>query len=1132
MTSLETGTVGLSSTIDDSVTASVSFNNSYNNPVVVTYIASRDGGQSIQSRAKNVTSSGCDIHMEEPDNQGHNSETVVYIVCESGVYNTDGYTVEADIHTTNTVRRKGDWSTYGDSVSFSNSWSSTPIVLHNLQTYNNSAFMATQSNSIGTGSFNLSQEALETGISASTEEIGWIAITPVSGGGSMDGVTFETNSESDGSIDGVENTSHSLSFSSSFSNTPDVIVSQQTLNGNDGSYARSSGTQWNTSGHEVYAEEDQVNDSERGHADETFGYLAIEPNSTVSFTVKKTASATRASTNSSSILTSSTTNSSDGNITSFTENTFFSSSISSVDGVVSSTNVSGKPLNSFVDNPLTLYSDGQSHDPSLGLTSDSLSSGGKVGPFYTKSNTKSSSSSISASAVINDESGSGYSESEGGKWGLEYNGSGSGDRLDIPHDSSLNFTGDFTIAFRGYIPIDLDINSNNTWRQVIGKNGAWDVYIEENMDPTFSVHIDGNRERFFTNATIPIGEPYYCVCRYDSSTGDFDVSVNGTTETANYTAGTVDTSTNGIDIGHGGDTIYRGLINDVRVDSRRWSDSEVSTYSNNNQPSKNFTRLHLDLNEGSGSTVYDSSGYGNNGNISGPTWRSDTQKGSVSTYTASTTSDSISSALHEIVNSSTVGSSTTSSGVEAFFPTVLGIDTQGTSTSKTNVIGSTKTVDKIRSHTSVPLTQTGVVGDTEVATFEGQDGVGDTIANIQAAQQIADVIKRDGEATTDAFVRALRTVGETSPATAVGEGVAIPLGEVVVPSVSGVISPAIVERIAYVSPENATAGAQAGSLTTEANVMALTKDTAYKPLTPSLGIVVGVDKGDIGLEGAFADSLSASVGAQTYINVAKTVGQSTTPVSDGYSSTVSEGVVENSLASGLVGSPSTSVAVEGVITLALLDGISDEHTVVDVIGAITQSNTDIFGNSFSATVADSDIPETVVEPFESVGKSTTTVDALHEAANAALNTGVVDTSVEAAAIAAKVAGEMGVGIPSTETTVDGFIEEGSLIDNTSQPNTESILEGITELMEVEGEGKASSSSNPDTSASVISSDVMDNIDTTSISEVLTSATSAEVTPFKALLRYLWASITGNMNAEVISEQNVRVMNTQNEVEIL
>lgn len=279
--SFETGTVSLSTTVDSGATKSVTFDNSYSAPAVVTYIPTRGGGQSIQSRAKNVTANGCDIHMEEPDNEGHATETVVYIACEATVFEIDGYTFEAGIHATSSVRTSSDSSSYGDTISFSHSWSSTPVVLHNLQTYNNGAFMATQANSIGTGSFNLSQEALETGISGTTEDIGWIAITPNSSGGTVDGVTFETNAENDGSNDGVDDNPHSFSFNASFSNTPDIIVSGQTMNGGDGHYARSSGSTWSTSGHDTYAEEDQVNDSERGHADETFGYLAIEPNANV-----------------------------------------------------------------------------------------------------------------------------------------------------------------------------------------------------------------------------------------------------------------------------------------------------------------------------------------------------------------------------------------------------------------------------------------------------------------------------------------------------------------------------------------------------------------------------------------------------------------------------------------------------------------------------------------------------------------------------------------------------------------------------------------------------------------------------------------------------------------------------------
>ena len=269
----ETGQVSLSSTIDSGVEASVSFSKTYDNPVVVGYIPTRGGGQSINYRIRNITGDGCSIFTEEPDDEAHNTETVCYLVVEAGSWElSNGAQIEAGIHTTSAVRVSGDSSTYGEAISFGSSYSSTPMILASLNSYNNGAFMATQVNSTSSSSFNISQEAAQTGISGAIEHLGWVAIE--TGSDEINGYSYDCGYGSDGANDGVDNSPHSISYS--LPSTPDIVVHQQTMNGADGAWARGAGSTWSSSGHDVYAEEDQVGDTERGHADETFSWFAIE----------------------------------------------------------------------------------------------------------------------------------------------------------------------------------------------------------------------------------------------------------------------------------------------------------------------------------------------------------------------------------------------------------------------------------------------------------------------------------------------------------------------------------------------------------------------------------------------------------------------------------------------------------------------------------------------------------------------------------------------------------------------------------------------------------------------------------------------------------------------------------------
>lgn len=274
----ESGRISLTTTIDGGDQETVAFTNTYENPVVVVYVPTRGGGQSYCPRVKDVTSTGCTIFSEEPDNQGHNTESVCYLVIESGSWVTpEGVQIEAGIHTTNTVRQAQEGNTFGDRVQYPSSFTSTPTVLASLNSYNNNSFMATQVNSVSSTAFNVSQERAETNTSEATEDIAWVAID--TGSGTMNGYAYEAGRGSDGSGDGVEDSPHRINLSS-FSTAPDIVVHGQTMNGNDGYWSRGDGT-WNSNDVDVYAEEDQQTDTERGHTNETFGWFAIEPNSTI-----------------------------------------------------------------------------------------------------------------------------------------------------------------------------------------------------------------------------------------------------------------------------------------------------------------------------------------------------------------------------------------------------------------------------------------------------------------------------------------------------------------------------------------------------------------------------------------------------------------------------------------------------------------------------------------------------------------------------------------------------------------------------------------------------------------------------------------------------------------------------------
>lgn len=277
----ETGRVELVNTTDFGIEADIEFKREYQNPVVVAYIITRNNDQSVEARVKNVTSTGCIIFTEEPDDQSHSKpEYVGYIVLESGSHITDnGYRIEAGIHKTEKVRRSGNTNFSGDEIKFNKIFTSPPVVLHSLNTYNNESFATSMIQNISLESFELAQELAGTKKQSKEENIGWIAFEQMNGKGNITDVKGEVGIVETTSETGVENNPIvTIDFNTSFFNRPDIVVKGQTMNDDDGYWVRGAGA-WSKDLVRIYAEEDQRSDKERIHKAETFGYAAFESNS-------------------------------------------------------------------------------------------------------------------------------------------------------------------------------------------------------------------------------------------------------------------------------------------------------------------------------------------------------------------------------------------------------------------------------------------------------------------------------------------------------------------------------------------------------------------------------------------------------------------------------------------------------------------------------------------------------------------------------------------------------------------------------------------------------------------------------------------------------------------------------------
>jgi len=284
MIKMEAGTTG--DVVNDSW-FTVNLQNTYDDPVVIAQPPSYDGGGEAVVRIRNVSSNSFEMRIQEPSNKDdtHTTETVNYIVIEAGKWRLpDGRMIEAGKITTNATR-SGEGASFEnwEKISYSHSYSSAPVVITQVMTYNDANFVKTRQVDVNTLTFNVTME--EEGNSTTshgTETIGWIAVEK--GTGEIDGIIgilYEFGNTTD-SVEGLDNGWYRQNFSQSFSSTPLFIGWMQTTDGGDSSGVRYKDL--DSSGVNLIIEEDTTYDDEKSHATEIVGYLVFEnPNLIASY---------------------------------------------------------------------------------------------------------------------------------------------------------------------------------------------------------------------------------------------------------------------------------------------------------------------------------------------------------------------------------------------------------------------------------------------------------------------------------------------------------------------------------------------------------------------------------------------------------------------------------------------------------------------------------------------------------------------------------------------------------------------------------------------------------------------------------------------------------------------------------
>ncbi len=265
----------------------ISFENTYSDPVVIVkrhFPAASTGDPSVSVRMKDAGPTGFNVTLQLACDSGTvGTYDIYWLAIEEGNHTlSNNMTVEAWKYETSTVGENSNW--VADSKSYNFTYSTMPLVFHQVMTYDDPTWISTWVSSVGNknnpptaSGFQIGLNGAECVDSHGTETIGYIVVENT-GSGTMNGMNMEANDCPEDSPDGYREWSldDKFTLTNSYSGSIWVLADQVEMDGGNGGWGVISSVSTTQIG--MGDLEDRA-DSERTHISETFVLMAFDDTS-------------------------------------------------------------------------------------------------------------------------------------------------------------------------------------------------------------------------------------------------------------------------------------------------------------------------------------------------------------------------------------------------------------------------------------------------------------------------------------------------------------------------------------------------------------------------------------------------------------------------------------------------------------------------------------------------------------------------------------------------------------------------------------------------------------------------------------------------------------------------------------